>query len=382
MKKQNTALVKTTRGLSEDQIALIKSTIAKGCTDDELKMFVSQCDRTGLDPFTRQIYALKQWDSKEGREIMRVQISVDGFRLIAERSGKYAGQTPSMWCGGDAVWRDVWLEKAAPLASRAGVLHRDFKEPLYAVAKFDSYAARKKDGSLNPMWSKMPEVMLAKVAESLALRKAFPQELSGLYSVEEMDQATDTEVVLDVNGRGERKIIPVKVVEGELAKASPATADFTKPLEPPMPVSNITVKMPTETEYVPVPETREPKALPAIIKKLRAYWGELAELEAWEGERIENMLTATINAKFPGKDIMTIDGGEAMAFISQIKVSTEKRRAAQAAAAAGQSAGDPVAGTNVSVACQICKKMFPVSDESSYIFVRDFGACETCMTKK
>lgn len=176
---------------SEEQIGLLKRTIATGATTDELALFVNQCQRTGLDPFTRQIYFIKD---KQGK--VTVCSSIDGLRLVAERSDKYEGQTKPEWCGEDGVWKDIWLDDNPPKAARIGVWKSKFREPTYGVALFDEYAGRYafddnygkfKKGDLTFMWNKMPALMIAKVAEALALRKAFPNDLSGIYSSEEAD---------------------------------------------------------------------------------------------------------------------------------------------------------------------------------------------------
>lgn len=142
-----------------------------------VEAFLAHCRRSGLDPIARQIYCIE----RGGR--WTTQVSIDGARLVAERSGEYEGQTATQWTGDGREWLDVWLDKTPPAAARVGVYRAGFREPLYAVATWAEFSA----GS--PMWRKMGPHMLAKCAEALALRKAFPQDLSGLYTAEETDQA-------------------------------------------------------------------------------------------------------------------------------------------------------------------------------------------------
>lgn len=178
------------------QIELIKNQIAKGCSDGELALFGQVCQRTGLDPFSRQIYAISRNqynpDTRQKEPKMTIQLSIDGFRTVAARSGLYGGSTTE-WCGADGVWCDVWLSNKPPSAAKTTVYRKGCANPFTGVARFDSYAPVY-NGKVSGLWEKMPDLLIGKCSEALALRKAFPAELSGLYSSEEMEQSDNVEM--------------------------------------------------------------------------------------------------------------------------------------------------------------------------------------------
>jgi phage recombination protein Bet len=170
-----------------EQTQLISSTIAPGCSNDELRLFAYACQRTGLDPFSKQIYAIKRGGK------MTIQAGIDGLRAIAERTGQLDG-SETFWCGEEGDWKDVWLSSKPPAAAKTIVHRKGSQHPFVGVARFADYNAGQ------GLWSKMPAAMIAKCSEALALRKAFPADMSGVYSTDEMDQAetvtvTPTEAV-------------------------------------------------------------------------------------------------------------------------------------------------------------------------------------------
>ena len=161
-----------------EQTQLISTTIAPGCSNDELRLFAYACQRTGLDPFSKQIYAIKRGGK------MTIQAGIDGLRSIAERTGQLDG-SETLWCGDDGQWTDVWLGSKPPAAAKTTIWRKGAGHPFTGVARFADYNAGQ------GLWSKMGATMIAKCSEALALRKAFPADLSGVYSTDEMEQAVE-----------------------------------------------------------------------------------------------------------------------------------------------------------------------------------------------
>jgi phage recombination protein Bet len=206
-----------------EQTQLISTTIAPGCSGDELRLFAYACQRTGLDPFSKQIYAIK----RSGK--MTIQAGIDGLRSIAERTGQLDG-SETLWCGEDGQWQDVWLGSKPPAAAKTIIHRKGASHPFVGVARFADYNAGQ------GLWSKMPAAMIAKCSEALALRKAFPADLSGVYSADEMQQAEVETVTVTAEpapapAAGDAKIY--NAGKAAIAKASDLDklADVTKRME-------------------------------------------------------------------------------------------------------------------------------------------------------
>ncbi len=206
----NTALVTqdTITRFNPEQIDLIKRTVAHGTTDDELKLFLYMASRTGLDPFARQIYAIK----RKGK--MTIQIGIDGYRVIADRTGSYApGREPAFNYDDEGKLR-------AATAYVKKLVGSTWHEVAATAHWHEFYPG---DGDIGFMWRRMPHTLLAKVAECQALRRAFPAELSGLYSNEEMVQA-DSESEVSWTQEDSRR------TNRELAERSFQSAELGLPL--------------------------------------------------------------------------------------------------------------------------------------------------------
>ena len=176
---------------SAEQISILKNNIAPpNMTDDQLAYCLTVARSRGLDPFKKQVYfTLRNKKVKDGNReywvpTVTVEPTIDGFRSMAESTGELDGYEGPFWCGEDGEWRDVWLDnKKPPVAAKIVIFRRGRSHGTTGVARYEAY----NQGGLT--WQKMGDLMLAKCAESLALRKAFPAELGEFYTHEEMGQA-------------------------------------------------------------------------------------------------------------------------------------------------------------------------------------------------
>ncbi|WP_405673149.1 phage recombination protein Bet [Streptomyces sp. NBC_01530] len=180
-----------TQWTEQQGLVLRQSGISDQVTAAELSGFLHLCQRTELDPFSRQIYLIGRYDRRAGREVFTPQTGIDGYRVVAHRviaaSGETFGYEDTLWCDASGRWCDAWLAEEPPAAAKVTVLRNG--QRFSAVALFREYVQTGKEGKRLGLWGKMPAGQVAKCAEALALRKAFPHDLAGVYTAEEMAQA-------------------------------------------------------------------------------------------------------------------------------------------------------------------------------------------------
>lgn len=199
----------TALNFSGKQLDLIKHTVASDCDADEFSLFIEVARRVNLDPFRKQIYAVVYSKKDPAKRKMSIITAIDGYRAIAARNKDYrpteddaqivydpelkgennpagiVSATVRCWkLGSDNKWYPV-----------AGTAHWEEYVPIKDEWAYDPSAGKRQptgnqalDKSSN--WYKMPRVMISKVAEALALRRGWPEDLSGLYTDDEMARAT------------------------------------------------------------------------------------------------------------------------------------------------------------------------------------------------
>lgn len=187
------------------QVAALTHIGVEDASEGDLQVFHHVCQRTGLDPFARQIYMIGRksriqvqgrWE--DGPVKQTIQTGIDGFRLIGRRAADAAKHTVSVsapqWAHPESGWQEIWIAGwGNPVAAKVTIMRNG--EPFTAIALFDEYKQTKAGGQLTSMWAQRPAGQLAKCAEALAWRMAFPQDLSGIYTDDEMAQADSTQYV-------------------------------------------------------------------------------------------------------------------------------------------------------------------------------------------
>lgn len=288
--------------MTDSQISLLRRNICAQLCDDDFQIFLQACERTGLDPFARHIYPMPKTDWSRGKAETRFtpKVTIDGLRLVAERTGKYTGQLGPEWCGPDGEWKDIWTKDEPPTAARVGILREDFKAPVWGKALYSEYI-QLENGQPARLWGKMAACMLAKVAEALALRKTFPQQLGGLYSPEEMAQARVIGIDAGSQGDGDEPrnvrtdsivkspvFISAKPVPSERASSEHGAQHPNSPLRP----------VPSELQTF-FDRADQPGVNAQAMKFLR---DELMKVGGAEGARIFNRITGRLPRVFHSRE--------------------------------------------------------------------------------
>lgn len=208
----------------EDKKRLLRETIARGTSPGEFELFVNVCNLRRLNPFTKQIHPVvrEEWNptTRQREPKMVIQTGIDGFRVIAERTGEFEGEGDYQWCGPDGLWVDVWLSKIYPVAARATVWRKG-RRPTTMIARWEAYAPYKKDGELMSMWKQRGPEQLVKCAVALAYRATFPEDTSGLYTDDEMGQADNERPQVHAQERAPKQLTaPPSAAEGPAAIAA------------------------------------------------------------------------------------------------------------------------------------------------------------------
>lgn len=196
-------------GWTDDQRAVLRAMGLEHADEGDLKLFHHYAQRTGLDPFTRQVYmvgrdteiTVREVNEETGNEraVKRrvtkftIQVGIDGWRVLgnraAHRDGLRVGHEAPLYAGKDGVWSSIWTADGPPLACTYTLLADGVE--VTAVCYYSEYVQYSGAGEVTSMWRKMPLNQLAKCTEALAWRKAFPADFAGLV----LEDAAQAEVI-------------------------------------------------------------------------------------------------------------------------------------------------------------------------------------------
>jgi phage recombination protein Bet len=307
---------------TSEERALIASQIAPGFSDSEVALFVAIAQKSGLDPFgpEPEIWAVPRNQKQPNGQYIKkmvIQVSMAGLRKRAQNTGLYGGQLGPYWCNEKGEWSDIWLGSGNPTAAKVGVIRLDWKEPLWAIAKWSSYA-QYRDSKPDRMWGTAGDLMIALAAERLALRKAFPHETRSMSVVGETTQETqavegviitdDPPVMPSLSDNSRKSLAAatgfseevIEAVEGQYAEViepQPIAEQAPAPAEPPparswpsyIKVDAVPIRQPTRQEQdageKPRPFTRQ--EISAFIANREAQCEKIG-LKAGDGYPVPN----------------------------------------------------------------------------------------------
>lgn len=166
----------------EEHKRIVREAFASGATDAEFNVLWAGARSRGLDPVRKQIHFVKRYDNAKNCEVWSSQVSIDGFRAIAQSTGLYDGQDEPEY---------TFHADGGILSVKIKAYRKDVSRAFVGIAEWSEFVQLKRDNKPIYMWTKMPRHMLAKCAEALALRKAFPEQLAGLYTPDEMGHDVD-----------------------------------------------------------------------------------------------------------------------------------------------------------------------------------------------
>jgi phage recombination protein Bet len=228
------------------QVAALRSLGIKNASQEDLLVFFHYCVRTGLDPFSKQIYLLERrnWN-KETRDweyTQTIQVGIDGYRVRAQRAALREGvridYEDTIWFDAKGIRHEVWLDRETPPAAALVTVVKIYPDGVRTrfpgMVNFESYAAygQNKDRTqkwLLAQWGVMPEHMIEKCGEAFALRRAFPADLGGMYIEEELQHQQGNEPPPKLKARRREPTAEDDfVVQGKAEDTAPAARSATE----------------------------------------------------------------------------------------------------------------------------------------------------------
>ena len=276
--------------LNEKDLAAIRAEFCKGFTQEQFDVAMTFCRVRNLLPGKHVLFQLrraKEWDELVGAKVEVTKIvfitTIDASRLIAQRTGQYGGPDPEQYIyldenGAPNIVSEIPLPKLPlvpgqtplprePWAVKTTVYRKDFDHPVSSIARFDAYASTYKSANgpvLTETWTKRGPEQLAKCSEMLSLRRAFPEELGGLY--------------LDLELKNENEDVPV----------TPASVPVPAPAAPVVPKVDQTPATPTDA---PRPgETKTEFHVTSVPATLPEHSGDTLKVVAPESPVIDKHL--------------------------------------------------------------------------------------------